>query len=93
VPSISQQPFGNQGVQGMDWYPHATLFVKKNIFKNIQGADDKLGQFLDQDIEATANHRNVLRLFLESCPSLVSLNVNKPSIFTKICRQNTKLVQ
>jgi hypothetical protein len=59
----------------------------------IQGADDKLGQFLDQDIEATANHRNVLGHSLESCPSLVSPNVNKPSIFTKICRQSTKLVQ
>jgi hypothetical protein len=30
---------------------------------------------------------------LESCPSLVSPNVNKPSIFTKICRQSAKLVQ
>jgi hypothetical protein len=37
----------------------------------VQGADDKLGQFLDQDIEASANHRNVLRHSLESCPSLV----------------------
>ncbi len=60
---------------------------------NIQGADDKLGQFLDQDFEASANHTNVLRHSLESCPSLVSPNVKKPSIFTKICRQNTKLVQ
>ncbi len=59
----------------------------------IQGADDKLGQFLDQDFEASANHRNVMRHSLESCPSLVSPNVKKPSIFTKICRQNTKLVQ
>jgi hypothetical protein len=59
----------------------------------VQGADDKLGQFLDQDIEASANHRNVLRHFLKSCPSLVSPNVNKPSIFIKIYRQNTKLVQ
>ncbi len=33
VPSISQQPFGNQGVQGVDWYPHATLFVKKTFSK------------------------------------------------------------
>ena len=61
--------------------------------QTIQGADDKLGQFLDQDIEALANHRNVLRHSLESCPSLVSPNVNKLTIFTKICRQNTKLVQ
>jgi hypothetical protein len=53
----------------------------KNI--NIQGADDKLGQFLDQDIETSANHRNVLRHSLESCPSLVSFNVNKASIFIK----------
>ncbi len=59
----------------------------------IQGADDKLGQFLDQDIETSANHRNVLRHSLESCPSPFSFNVNKASIFIKICRQNTKLVQ
>ncbi len=39
----------------------------------IQGADDKLGRFLDQDIEASANHRNVLRHSLESCPSLFNL--------------------
>jgi len=31
--------------------------------KLLQGADDKLGKFLDQDIEASANHRNVLRHF------------------------------
>ncbi len=48
------------------------------LVKTVQGADDKLGQFLDQDIEASANHRNVLRHSLESCPSLVSPNVNKP---------------
>jgi hypothetical protein len=53
---------------------------------SLQGADDKLGQFLDQDIEATANHRNVWQYSLESYPSLVLPNVNKPSIFTKICR-------
>ncbi len=49
----------------------------------IQGADDKLGQFLYQDNEALADHRNVLRHSLESCPSLVSPNVNKLSIFKK----------
>ncbi len=65
----------------------------KQIVDQIQGADDKLGQFLDQDIEASASHRNVLRYFLKSCSSLVSPNVNKPLIFTKICRQNTKLVR
>ncbi len=37
----------------------------------IQGADNKLGQFLIQDIYATANHRNCLRHSLESCLSLV----------------------
>ncbi len=63
------------------------------MIDTVQGADDKLGQLLDQDIEATANHRDVLRHFLERCPYLVSPNVNKPSIFIKICRQNTKLVQ
>ncbi len=59
----------------------------------IQGADDKLGQFLGQDIEASANHRNVLRPSLESYSSLVSRNVSKPSLVTKICRQSTKLLQ
>jgi len=38
---------------------------------DVQGADNKLGQFLIQDIYATANHRNCLRHSLESCPSLV----------------------
>ncbi len=57
---------------------------------DIQGADDKLGQFLDQDIEASANHRNVLRHSLESYPPLVSPNLNKLPIVTKICRQSTK---
>ncbi len=38
---------------------------------HIQGADDKLGQFLSQDIKATAYHRNCLRHSLERCPSLV----------------------
>ncbi len=60
---------------------------------NIQGADNKLGQFLGQDIEATANHKNVLRHSLESYSSLVSRNVSKPSLVTKICRQSTKLLQ
>ena len=59
----------------------------------LQGADDKLGQFLDQDIEAWANHRNVLRHSLESYSSLVSHNVSKPSLDTKICRQSTILLQ
>jgi hypothetical protein len=59
----------------------------------IQGADNKLGQFLGQNIEATANHRNVLQHSLESYSSLVSRNVSKPSFDTKICRQNTKLLQ
>ena len=60
---------------------------------SVQGADNKLGQFLGQDIEATANHRNVLRHSLESYSSLVSRNVSKPSLDTKICRQSTKLLQ
>jgi hypothetical protein len=38
---------------------------------HVQGADNKLGQFLIQDIYAMANHRNCLRHLLESCPSLV----------------------
>ncbi len=40
-------------------------------FLNIQGADDKLGQFLDQGIYATAYHRNILQVSLKSCASLV----------------------
>jgi hypothetical protein len=63
------------------------------ILPYIQGADNKLGQFLGQDIEATANHRKVLRHSLESYSSLVSCNVSKPSLDTKICRQSTKLLQ
>jgi hypothetical protein len=38
---------------------------------DIQGADNKLGQFLSPDIWATANYRNFLRHSLESCESLV----------------------
>ncbi len=41
------------------------------LHPQIQGADNKLGQFLIQDIYATANHRNCLRYSLESCPSLL----------------------
>ncbi len=37
----------------------------------VQGADNKLGQFLSPDIWATANHRNCLRDSFESCESLV----------------------
>jgi hypothetical protein len=54
--------------------------IEQNFY--LQGADDKLGQFLDQDFESSANHKNVLRHSLESCPSLVSPNLKKPSIFT-----------
>jgi hypothetical protein len=39
--------------------------------KNIQGADNKLGQFLIQDIYATVNHSNCLGHSLERCPSLI----------------------
>ncbi len=49
---------------------------------NIQGADDKLGQFLSQDIYATANHRNCLQHSLESCLSLLLDNVKKSSLTT-----------
>ncbi len=49
----------------------------------IQGADNKLGQFLNQDIYGTDNHRNILRHSLESCPSLVWHNINKPSLAIK----------
>jgi hypothetical protein len=48
---------------------------------------------LGQDIEASANHRNVLQPSLESYSSLVSRNVSKTSLVTKICRQSTKLLQ
>ncbi len=50
---------------------------------HIQGADDKLGQFLSQDIWATANHKNCLQHSLESCPSLLCRNVDKPSLNAK----------
>jgi hypothetical protein len=53
---------------------------------SVQGADDKLGQFLDQDIEATASHRIFLRHSLKSCSSLVSPNVNKPLISSEMSR-------
>ena len=49
----------------------------------VQGADDILGQFLDQDFEASANHRNILRHSLESCPSLVSPNVKNHQYLQK----------
>ncbi len=48
---------------------------------------------MGQDIEASANRRNVLRHSLESYSSLVSRSVSKPSLATKICRQSTKLLQ
>ncbi len=51
--------------------------------KVLQGADKKLGQFLIQDFNATANHRNCLQHSLESCPSLVWCNVNRPSLAKK----------
>jgi hypothetical protein len=41
VPSISQQPFGNQGVQGVDRYPHTTLFVKKTYSKMFWTEGDR----------------------------------------------------
>ncbi len=44
-------------------------FKIDTVIMIIQGADDKLGQFLSQDIWATANHRNCLQHSLESCPS------------------------
>ena len=61
--------------------------------RSVQGADDKLGQFLNQDIEASANHRNVLRHSLESYSSQISCNVSKPSLVTKKCRQSAKILQ
>ncbi len=50
---------------------------------HIQGADDKLGQFLRQDIYAPANQRNCLQHSLESCLSLLWDNVKKSSFTTK----------
>jgi hypothetical protein len=50
---------------------HLLLFLTIINVLYIQGADNKLGHFLSQDIYATANHRNYLRHSLESCPSLV----------------------
>ncbi len=48
---------------------------------------------MNQDIEASANHRKVLRHSLESYTSLLSRNVDKPPLVTKICRQSTKLLE
>ncbi len=48
---------------------------------------------MNQDIEASANHRNVLRHSLESYISLLSRNVDKPSLVKKMCRQSTKPLQ
>jgi hypothetical protein len=47
---------------------HPTIVLTSSFVSVIQGADDKLGQFLSQDIWATANHRNCLKHSLESCP-------------------------
>jgi hypothetical protein len=78
-------------VRGMD--PDPAPDSDPSIIKHIQGADDKLGQFLNQDIEASASHRNVLRHFLESYTSLLSRNADKPSLIIKIWGQSTKLLQ
>jgi hypothetical protein len=59
------------------------MYLIKGDMMYLQGADDKLGQFFDQDIEALDNHRNVLRYSLESCPSLVSPNLNKHQYLQK----------
>ncbi len=67
------------------------MFFWQNI--RIQGADNKLGQFLSQDMYATANHRNCLRHSLESCPSLVWCNVNRPSLAKKKCRQSNRFFE
>ncbi len=61
------------------------LYTEYALYRkyDIQGADNELGQFLIQDIYATANHRNCLRHSLESCQSLVWWNVNRPSLAKK----------
>ncbi len=41
VPSISLQLFGNQGMQGVDWYHNATLFVKKTYSKMFWTEGDR----------------------------------------------------
>ena len=70
------------------------FYIKRSYLKRvIQGADDKLGQFLAQDIEASASHRNFLQHSLKSCSSLVSPYVNKPLISTKMSRYSAKLVR
>jgi hypothetical protein len=84
---------GSVHIFGCSKIDRPILEIYKPLTDTVQGADDKLGQFLDQDIEASAYHRSVLRHSLESCSSVVSPNLNKLSIFTKICRQSTKLVQ
>jgi hypothetical protein len=71
---------------------YVTIIYSRNT-SHIQGADDKLGQFLNQDIEASANHRNVLRHSLESYTSMLSRNADKPSLVIKIYRPSTKFLQ
>jgi len=43
----------------------------KKFCLQVPGADVKLGQFLGQDIWATADQKKDLRHFLDSCPSLL----------------------
>ncbi len=60
-----------------------SLFTVAAVGLLLQGADNKLGQFLNQDIYRTDNHRNILRHSLERWPSLVCRNVNKLSLAIK----------
>jgi hypothetical protein len=48
-----------------------TRFLTPMAASKIQGADNKLGQFLSQDILASANHINCVQHSLESYPSLI----------------------
>jgi hypothetical protein len=70
----------SRGLTGVAEIRHLVLF-------NIQGADYKLEQLLNQSIKATDYRRNVFQLSLESCTSLVLRNVNKLSLFLKTYQQ------
>jgi hypothetical protein len=61
--------------------------LSPSSYTHIQGADDKLGQFLNQSFKATDYRRNVFQHSLESCTFLVLHNVNKLSLFLKTCQQ------
>jgi hypothetical protein len=61
--------------------PRPLLALHRILLLILQQTNNQLNAIHHPD---TANHRNVLRHSLESYPSLVSRNVDKPSLVTKI---------